>query len=213
MALDKIETFEHDIASEILKKEASISKVAAADDLVAEVKNEVSPPPKTGLPSSLMLAIIVVVVILLVAGGGYFGYAYYLENKPATLNTQTTKKPQNQANSFASIFPELSADLGRYVGSMEKNPYGYVITFTDYTSVFSYTIKHEDILARSIARALPTGNLIGDSYSFMDVTVSNVNMRIGESGSSTVAYAFVGTNKLIISTSTQGLSSIAGILK
>lgn len=214
MGLDKIETFEHDIASEILKKEASISKVAAADDLVTEVKNEITPPPKDGMSSSAMLVVIILVVIILAGGGGYFGYHYYLEHKPAPATAQTTKKPNGgSATSFASVFPELNTDIGGYVSAMEKNPYGYVVTFTDYTTVFSYTVKHENVLAQSIARALPTGNLIGDSFSFTDVTVSNVNMRIGESGSSTVGYAFVGTNKLIISTSTQGLSSIAGILK
>jgi hypothetical protein len=80
--------------------------------------------------------------------------------------------------------------------------------------VFSYTVKNEEDLARAIARVLPTG-LGGDTaYTFSDITIANQNMRVGISGSSTVAYAFVGTKTLIMSTSTEGLSAIAsGILK
>lgn len=214
MSLDKVETFEKDIASEILKKEASISKVAAADSLVEEVSNEVNPPKKESRMSSAAILMVSVVVVLILAGAGaYFGYSYYMDNKPVTSSSAKNQAALPKQNAFATTFPDLNADLGGYVTQMDKNPFGYVITFNDYTPVFSYTVKHEDALAKAIARALPTGDIVGDSFTFNDVTISNVTMRVGEAGSTTVAYAFIGTNKLIISTSSQGISSIAGILK
>ena len=45
-------------------------------------------------------------------------------------------------------------------------------------------------------------------FAFNDITVSNQNMRIATSGSSTVVYAFLGDRALLISTSTQGILSL-----
>lgn len=217
MTLTNVETFEHDIATEIIKKESTISRVTSPENvLVADVTDEVNPKPKERSSSALLIEI-VIVVLLLVGVGGYFGYTYFMKPKAeptpvATGQTKTTPAPVK--NSFAKTFPDLDTSIGRFVTRMDKNPYGFALVLTEYTPVFSYTIKSEEELARAIARALPTGVGGGEQYTFTDVTISNQNMRVGISGSSTVAYAFIGTNTLIISTSTEGLSSIAsGIIK
>jgi len=50
-----------------------------------------------------------------------------------------------------------------------------------------------------IKEELPT------SYIFSDITISNQNMRVATSIYGTVAYAFVGTKKLVISSSPEGI--------
>ena len=214
MTLPNVETFEHDIATEIIKKESTISKINSAENLVADVTKEVA-PTKATTSSSAILIEIVIVVVLLIGVGGYFGYTYFIKEpvQPIQLEQKQTT-PALAKNSFAAIFPDLNDSLGRFVTRLDKNPYGFAITVSEYKPVFSYTVKNEQSFASSIARVLPTGISGGEIYTFTDITIANQNMRIGTSGSSTVAYAFVGTNKLIISTSTEGLSAIAsGIIK
>lgn len=46
------------------------------------------------------------------------------------------------------------------------------------------------------------------TYLFYDVTISNQNMRLAKSMYGTVVYAFIGTQKLIISSSTDGILSL-----
>ena len=45
-------------------------------------------------------------------------------------------------------------------------------------------------------------------YVFTDVTISNQNMRVGTSVYGTVVYAFIGTQTLVISPSTDGILSL-----
>ena len=47
--------------------------------------------------------------------------------------------------------------------------------------------------------------IIPEEYIFSDITISNQNMRVAVSKYGTVAYAFIGTQKLVISSSTEGI--------
>ena len=49
-------------------------------------------------------------------------------------------------------------------------------------------------------------------FVFTDITVSNQNMRIATSASSTVVYAFIGTQKLLIASSIEELLSLRSSL-
>ena len=47
-----------------------------------------------------------------------------------------------------------------------------------------------------------------ETYIFSDITISNQNMRIATSAYGTVVYAFIGTQRLVISTSTEGILAL-----
>lgn len=58
------------------------------------------------------------------------------------------------------------------------------------------------------ATELPT------TYIFSDITISNQNMRVATSVYGTVVYAFIGTNRLVISSSTDGILALrSGVLQ
>lgn len=50
-----------------------------------------------------------------------------------------------------------------------------------------------------------TGEELPTTYVFSDITISNQNMRVATSIYGTVAYAFIGTKKLVISSSPEGI--------
>lgn len=223
MTLPKIETFEHDIADEVLKKETSVAKIAAQDALVQEVQKEAA-KQRVGPSSPFLVSIIVVlVVVAILVVGGYFAYTTLIakdEGAPQAIEKRSASQEQASAPStaaaatfFERTFPELKEGLGGYVRKAEKTPYGFLITITDYSGPFSFVFKNEDLFADSISNALELApeNRNGP-YAFTDITLSNNNMRVGTSGSNTVVYAFVGKSALIISTSTDGVLKGAGAI-
>ncbi|MCF7898649.1 MAG: hypothetical protein K9L31_01720 [Candidatus Pacebacteria bacterium] len=66
-------------------------------------------------------------------------------------------------------------------------------TSTDATSTESKPIEVDEV------------EELSTSYVFSDITLSNQNMRIATSIYGTVVYAFIGTNRLVISQSTDGI--------
>jgi hypothetical protein len=214
MTLSKVETFEHDIAGEILKKEEKVTRLDPKDELVAEVTAQTAVPVKTSSPLTIT-AMVVVLILVAVSVAGYFGYTYYTKQKEqqALAASQVRTPPEkNTAKFFEITFPELSG-LSRFVTKAERNPYGFSITINEYTPVFSFIIKNEGLFAESMAKALNVTEGRDGPYIFSGQTIANYNMRVGVSGSSSVAYTFVGNNLLVISTSTDGLSAASGIIK
>jgi hypothetical protein len=214
MSLSKIETFEHDVAAEVLKKEASFSQAASEENLIKEVTKEVTMPDEKSGSSIMLLVGVFVFVILMV--GGYFGYTMFLATPEVAPVATTTKTPGKKDVTFGTTFPELAAPIGPYVTDYQKNQYGYSLSINDYSSVFSYIVKNEDDFIFSLSKVLPItlNETPTTTITYSDITISNQNMRLATFGSSTVAYAFLNTSVLIISTSTDGLSRIAsGIIK
>lgn len=215
MPLSKVETFEHDVAAEVLKKEASISQSASEENLIKEVTKEVTMPEEKSNSSVLLLVGVFVFIILGV--GGYFGYTM-VNSSPDTSTpvTTTTPTPTKKEVTFGTTFPDLALPLGPYVTSYKKNEYGYSVAVSDYSSAFSYIVKNEDTFIFSVAKVLPivVNETPTTTIIYSDTTIANQNMRVATWGSSTVAYAFLNTSTLIISTSTDGLLRISsGIIK
>jgi hypothetical protein len=74
-------------------------------------------------------------------------------------------------------------------------------------------LKNEDLYADELAFAIGSPREVSTSslpFIFTDVTRNNQNMRVGTSGSSTIIYAFVNTNTLVISSSTEGILALRG---
>ncbi len=68
-------------------------------------------------------------------------------------------------------------------------------------------LTNEQVVAKDIQRnafTTPTDELL----TFNDITLSNQNMRIAESASSTFVYAFVGASHLIFATSTDAIITL-----
>ncbi|MDQ5962347.1 MAG: hypothetical protein QG653_154 [Patescibacteria group bacterium] len=227
MTLQKIETFEHDIADEVLKKEAGVAKVAASDALVQDVQREASQQVARAPSSPFLMSLVIALVIIVVLGvGGYYAYAYFTGNPsspktstsgtqpiPVTPNNSTKGTAPVTASFFEKTFPELKDGMGRFVKKAERNPYGYTISITEYSPVFSFIVKNEGVFAESVSNALDIpADYRSGSYVFTDTTIANNNMRVGTSGSSTVVYSFIGTNTILLSTSTDGITQASGAI-
>jgi hypothetical protein len=206
MAVENIDTFEHDIAEEIRTKEASITDIASAG---GDVRN-------THGSSSNLLLMLGLFLILLVIASLVGAIYYYTKVNPVPQAEPSALQALPQGRELSSVSPTLAANVGQNLGPVNVSPYGYTIAILDLSSVFSYMLRNEDAFADEIARAVGSPrdtSTTTDPFIFADVTKSNQNMRVGTSASSTVVYAFANGNTLLISSSTEGILSLkSGIL-
>lgn len=203
MPVPNVDTFEHDISEEIRTKEASFTDIASAGGDVGNTE----PPRSSNLALRLGIACLVVAVLSVPA--------YFLLSKEApSPTTQTENVPQGMPSvALNSISPALESGIASYVDKISQSEYGYVVTITSYTPVFAFMIKNEQAFAHEMARALNVQVETGTTttpFSFTDATFSNQNMRIGTSGSSTIAYAFINEKTVAIASSAQGILTLRG---
>jgi hypothetical protein len=206
MTVPNIDTFENDITSEIKSKEATIGDIASASGDVGNI-----PQPQNISPFLLIIASVFIIIIT--TGIIYFGYVYYNKKMNPPVNTAPIQIPEeNDTTLLPEISPSFTDAIGRFVTNVEKKPNGYVLTliddFSSFSSVYSYMIKNASYYAKDIASAVDSFVNTGTTtppFIFSDVTINNQNMRVGESASSTVVYAFINNRSLIISSSTAGI--------
>lgn len=134
----KVDTFEQDIASEIKRKEASLTGISASSN---NVGNDPVPLPKK--PPIFLMAIIAFFILSLL-GFGFLGYLYF----------SSTAKQQEEQISPVTPIPKVTSDMhtvsstldgqiGRFVTKVEKKDQGYVLTISDYSAVFAYMTRNE----------------------------------------------------------------------
>lgn len=244
-----VDTFEHDIADEIRRKEASIEDIASA---TGDIKNK--PIEEiTKKDHSVLISIVTILTLCGVVGAGYVGYLYYVEGP-----TPTSKASQEEAlvqqkklssTTLSSMSPALDKAIGGFLTNVEKTSNGYSIEIVSYSPVFAYMIKNESEFGDEIALAVGNTHTIKNAtttpvsttpiinasssatstqingtsttintietppslpteYIFSDITISNQNMRVATSVYGTVVYAFIGTKKLVISKSTDGILAL-----
>jgi hypothetical protein len=209
MSIPTVDTFEHDIAEEIRTKEASITDIASAGGDIGNIGGK-------GQQTSNALVIVGVLCILLVIGACIAFFFFYGKGSgvPAVTATST---PNSSNSQLASISPALYRAVGPSIGTVSASGYGYSLQLLSYSPVFAYMIRNESAFADDLAQAVGSPRDASTTtlpFSFTDVTISNQNMRVGVSGSSTVVYAFVNARALLVSSSTQGILTLAnGILK
>ncbi len=208
MAVANVDTFEHDIAEEIKHKEASFTDIASAGNDVGNI-----PPHATYLRLLIVIGIFFVIIILVAIGG----LVYYYNQTPQVVPVeQGSERNTSQAQkALQALSPTLAQAIGDSVGSLSKNGYGYSVELTKYSEVFAYMLKNESAFADELAQAVGSPRDTSTTTSpfvWNDVTLSNQNMRVGVSGSSTLVYAFVNDTLLLISSSTQGILSMKGII-
>ena len=261
----KVDTFEHDIAEEIKRKDASLTEISTA-------KNDIGNDPSDTVkkPAPVLLIVLVVVFILGLLGMIGLLYFYFTDSllPPSQASVAVTESniPKN-TKTLGTVSPTLDREIGRYVTGLEKQDAGYILSINDYPSVFAYMVKNEDDYINELAQAVsyvsvgeaPTGHENGEQGNvalasstssstpstktvvststkvtttsgsstqttatttqatstpaiippyYYDVTISNQNMRIWKNGIQTVVYAFVTTNKVAISRTTDGILTL-----
>lgn len=211
MTVPNVDTFEHDIADEIKRKEAGFTDIASAS---GDVKNDI--PVKHSAAGLVFLGILFVALVLSAIGG----LVYYYNKTPDVVPTNATSSTGTDAQvtpeiaeALQKISPTLAQATAGNLGKVTPAPFGYSIEILNYSPVFSYMLKNEDAFAHELAYAVGASSASStDFIVFTDETMSNQNMRVGTVASSTVVYAFVDTKTLLIASSTQGILSMRGIL-
>lgn len=139
MAIQKVDTFEHDISDEIRLKDASLSSIATA---VGDIGNTAEIKPK----APIFVIVVIILFICGVIGASFVGYTYYKEVKArevaATTKINQKNIPRNPV-SLTSISPTLDTAIGAYVSGVKKSDYGYTIMLANYSPVFLYMVKNE----------------------------------------------------------------------
>lgn len=137
--MPKVETFEQNIASEIKRKEASLTEISAASNNVGN--DPVDLPKKQ--PIFLMALVGFFVICLL--GFGFIGYVALNKKTSSAAIPEQPVIPVTTtvASGLQNISPTLSGQIGRFVTSVDKKDAGYVITISDYSSVFAYMTRNE----------------------------------------------------------------------
>jgi hypothetical protein len=206
MITPNIDTFEHDVASEIKNKEASIGSIAAAG---GEIGNESDQRRGMSYLSLVLISAALVLGALLVL---YFGITYYMNKVNPTENSTPVVIPtKNNPALLNTISPYLVQAFGVAVTNVEHSQYGYTITFNSYSPVFAYMLNNESEYADDIAKVVGSARDTSTTtapFIFTDTTISNQNMRVGTSGPSTVIYAFVDQSHLVISSTTEGILAL-----
>jgi hypothetical protein len=137
----KVDTFEHDIADEIRRKEANLAEIQA-------VSKQNSPNldviPQKKLP--WMMIVLAIVLVLSLLGIGGVVYFYYNDSllPPSSKEQEVTKNdiPKVTAD-LALLSPTLGSEIGRFITDVEKKPTGYIFTISNYSAVFGYMTRNE----------------------------------------------------------------------
>lgn len=138
----KVETFEHDIADEIRRKEATLAEIQA-------VTNQISPTDLLPQKKASIL-VIILVTLLILALGGIGGLTYYYFTDPLLspsakpLEIKQSDIPKLTAE-VSKLSPTLGTEIGRYISLVEKKDKGYVLTINNYSVVFVYMTRNESV--------------------------------------------------------------------
>lgn len=137
--MPKVDTFEQDIATEIKRKEASLTGISAASNDVGNIPVADSPTKQP-----VFLIALIAFFILCLLGFGVLGYFYFKGNTPAPV-AQETPLPTipKVLSDMQALSPTLSDQIGRFVSKVEKKDQGYIVTITDYSAVFAYITRNE----------------------------------------------------------------------
>ncbi len=137
--MPKVDTFEQDIATEIKRKEASLTGISAASNDVGNIPTADSPTKQP-----VFLIALVAFFILCLLGFGVLGYFYFKEDTAAPV-TQETPLPTipKVISDMQTISPTLSGQIGRFITKVEKKDQGYIVTISDYSAVFAYMTRNE----------------------------------------------------------------------
>lgn len=118
--------------------------------------------------------------------------------------------------SYPSVFSYMlknesafGSELGKAVGNTTtETKIEATASSTPVVSTSSPIISTSTQATTTETIQIPEEKSIPTEYIFSDITISNQNMRVATTAYGTVAYAFIGTQKLVISSSTDGILSL-----
>ncbi len=149
MAL-KVDTFEHDIADEIRRKEATLEEVKAVAKST-DASNQVVPPKKIPV-LSITLSVTIGVALLGIGGVAYYYFHDTLlppSSKPITIPKKDIPKITAEVTKLS---PSLGVEIGRFINGVEKKDTGYILSINNYSAVFAYMTRNEDIYIEELAK-------------------------------------------------------------
>lgn len=205
--IPKIETFEHDIVSEVQNKNTSIADIASYG---GELNNKESEKKRRlnsifVISSGALISLTIVIIIL---------YVFFSK----TTNQTVAENPQSKLiinngsrEKIVYLLPNLNSNVGDFISNFEETPFGYDVTISDFRQVYAFVLNNEKLIAEDMLGAFKI-NVTSDTIKnlvFADVTESNQNMRVLEIGNDTLVYAFsIDGKHLLISKSIKDILSM-----
>lgn len=185
----KVDTFEHDIADEIRRKETTLEEVKAAALKTSELVSVITPQRKIQ-PLTIVL-ITLLSASLLGIGGVVYYYFHDSLLPPSAQSVEIPKKdiPKTMAD-VAKMSPTLGNEIGRFITSVEKKDKGYILSINNYSAVFAYMTRNENAYIDELAMLFT-----------LKESTSTTSLQEKVSASATT------TKTVIISTSTQTSTS------
>lgn len=152
--MNKVDTFEQDIAEEIKRKEASMSEIAVASSATSNPSADIVELPKK--PPVFFYALITVFSLSLFGIGllSYFYFTKMEEIAPLPKESVTPLATPKTTTTIETLSPTLASQLSRFITSVDKKDLGYVITINDYGAVFSYMSRNEENYAKELLSVL-----------------------------------------------------------
>lgn len=146
--MPKVDTFEHNIVEEIKRKDASLTDISSASN---NIGNNEEPLPEK---KPIFLIVVICLFVLFLIGVGGLAYYYFndplLNPKPQPITQIIPEKPK-PTEDIAKLSPTIATNIGRFIIKTEKKERGYVLTISDYSSVFGYLTRHENDYIEELA--------------------------------------------------------------
>ena len=213
MATPKVDTFEHDIVAEIKRREATLSEIAAT---TKETAPKIEDAPKK---TSILTITLITLLILSTIGLGAVGYYYFHDSLLPPSAKSVPVSPDDVPKVMADITrlsPNLGTEIGRFISKVEKKNNGYILTITNYSSVFAYMTRNEEVFAPELILALQA-NLIfsstaqkGTSTQLLAATTSTPRISTSTKLASTTLITVASTTKKTVkATSTKPLTKVS----
>jgi hypothetical protein len=149
----KVDTFAKDISDEIKRKEASLTDIVSAS---REITNIDTNPPEAKKPNIIILGAVTFFIVAVTGiGGGLYYYLASIEQQQTLATEQQKEVTKKESSSLlVKLSPTLASAVGRSVSNVEVKNGGYIITISDYSSVFAYMTRNEYAYASEIIDVL-----------------------------------------------------------
>lgn len=240
MTTTHVDTFEHDIAEEIRHKEASITDIASAVGDIGNTSTEDEPKKNPLTIIVILVVLLFVIIGISYAGYTYYTVSkkeseVLIKKEPVKNKSDislSSLSPILDQHIGIYISDTQKTNKG-YIATITSYPavFSYMIrNEKDFVEEIATTLGNTKTLpvkatttpniltaSTTFSSTTPSQNISTTSeeipqteYIFSDITVSNQNIRIAKTVYGDIAYAFVGTQKLIIASSVENLLALRG---
>ena len=206
--IQKVDTFSHDIADEIKRKDASLSDITAASHDVGNMDSEILAPRK---PLFLYGVIFFFVLTVITGIGAYIYFYQYLFPKQEKEAQVATALVVKKTADITTISPKLALAIGNFVTTITKQEKGYTLMISNYPAVFAYMTRNEqdyiEELLQKISPQSTTTPLVPKVVPV--IVIATTTPKTSETATTSSSTAVVskkkttGTTTVAVSTTTQ----------